>query len=318
MSSLRSYQRFSLLAAITTVALFVCTSVSLHAQVTMDAQDTLNESSFNTAGHWSDELAPSSGKSYETSFTLRTPVADGSYTFGGDSLRINSGGQLFYKGVDGNSITANLIMNGGFINNGTSSTFTLNGTLSLTSSASKFFVTTEKVTVNSLISGASDSPLTLGVVGISSTDLTGGLVLTNSSNSFAGGIILQNYASLEATADGVLGTGDVELRVGSFLTLHGGTTNDYIDDSASLILDTDAYQVLLDYTGTDTIAGLSVDGGSTYLDFGIYGAIGSGAEYELSVLSGTGTFTVIPEPSSISFGLLALLSLAACQRYRRK
>ena len=279
------------------------------AQVTMTAADTSGQTSFNTNLHWSDGLAPSSGKTYSTSYTLRTPYSGSptaEFTFAGDSLTLNSGGVLNLRGTDGVTVSANLVLNGGYvISNG--SAYSLDGTIDV-QAASSIYGYTKMFTVNSAISGSAE--LTLQLTGFTSPDATGGVILTNSSNSYTGGTVVGNYASVYANADGVLGTGDVSLLVGSTITLSGGTSNNYIADGASLILRPDSNGVNLDFSGSDTIAGISLDSGSTFLDPGVYGAIGSGAQYEISALNGTGTLTVIPESSSSAL-VLAILFFTA-------
>ncbi len=66
-----------------------------------------------TGGQWSDGEAPSSGKGYRTAnYGIRT-VDGSSSTFGGDYLRLESGGMLGLKQNYGNTATVNLILDGG-------------------------------------------------------------------------------------------------------------------------------------------------------------------------------------------------------------
>src|SRR5215469_15927070 len=87
------------------------------ATVTLTNADALNSSSFNTAGGWSNGLAPTNGNDYAVSIIrLRTPASTGSVTFGGDSLSINGpNGLMSYKGSGSTGIitVTNLILNGG-------------------------------------------------------------------------------------------------------------------------------------------------------------------------------------------------------------
>lgn len=83
---------------------------------TLTATDASGSSSFNAVGHWSGGIAPGPGTNFFTAtFTLRTPVAAGNYTFLGDSLTISSGGSLAIKGGSGNTITLNNLTNSGTI-----------------------------------------------------------------------------------------------------------------------------------------------------------------------------------------------------------
>ena len=104
---------------------------------TMTYSDLWNDStrSFNAAGHWSDGLAPSAGKTYEMSdFNLTTPNDASPHTFGGDLLHA-SGGIFFYSGSGSSTITLNKfqIENEEICHSAASgSTFTLAGNLYVT------------------------------------------------------------------------------------------------------------------------------------------------------------------------------------------
>ena len=86
--------------------------------------------SFNTAGNWSDGLAPGAGKSYEmAAFNLTTPTTAAAYTFAGDSLHASGG--IFFGSAAGNAtITVNkFIIDGEEICNAGSGTCSLAGNL---------------------------------------------------------------------------------------------------------------------------------------------------------------------------------------------
>lgn len=98
--------------------LIMAAAPAMAAEVYLTAPDTMGQSSFNSGLHWSDGLAPSAGNNYAVSISqLRTPADGGSYTFAGDSLMINPGGVLMYKGTGtAGNITINyLIANGGSV-----------------------------------------------------------------------------------------------------------------------------------------------------------------------------------------------------------
>jgi autotransporter-associated beta strand protein len=65
-------------------------AVSSGATVSLNANDGVNTTSFNTAGHWSDGQAPGPGNDYNTAgFFMRTPGnSTTNYTFAGDSLTL--------------------------------------------------------------------------------------------------------------------------------------------------------------------------------------------------------------------------------------
>ena len=74
----------------------------------------------------------------------------------------------------------------------------------------------------------------------------------------------------------------------------------------------------LGYASTDIIDSFFIDGVAQ--DTGIWGALGSGAAHETSLLTGTGTLTVttaaVPEPTSIALAAMGSLGLLALRRRR--
>ncbi|MES2476601.1 MAG: autotransporter-associated beta strand repeat-containing protein [Verrucomicrobiota bacterium] len=106
--------------------------VALSANLTAD--DPIGQNSFNVAGRWSDGLAPSVGKNYETyGFRLRTPADGTSRTFAGQSLTMGGGG-LTWKGTSASTITvSDLTLAGtdGEVLNAGSGTFTLAGNMNV-------------------------------------------------------------------------------------------------------------------------------------------------------------------------------------------
>ncbi|MEO5913844.1 MAG: autotransporter-associated beta strand repeat-containing protein [Luteolibacter sp.] len=103
---------------------------------TLTADDPVGQNSFDVAGRWSDGLAPSGAKSYETfGFRLRTPADGTSRTFAGQSLVMN-GGSLTWKGTANSTSTINNFTLGGTdaeILNAGSGTWTLAGTMNVQS-----------------------------------------------------------------------------------------------------------------------------------------------------------------------------------------
>ncbi len=65
-----------------------------------------------------------------------------------------------------------------------------------------------------------------------------------------------------------------------------------LDPELQLLVDP-AASVVLDYAGTNAVSELSLDGGATWAAEGVWGAPGSGAEYESSRFSGTGMVRVL-------------------------
>jgi hypothetical protein len=316
-NSRSTWLRSSVILGSSVASLFALAQ-SANAQVTQTTGDAYGTSSLNSGTNWSDGQAPSAGKTYTTDVLLRTPDSADSFTFEGDSLTLDSGGILSYKGSTyaNPTITVSLIMNGGYItSNGLA--FTLDGTIDLqVVGDTNIYGYDGLLTIDSLITGGDSSRLVIGGVGLSpDPDLTGGVVFANGDNSFEGGIYISNYASVYVTADGALGSGDIRMVDNSSLTLTGGTTNDYIDDGATIIANSGIYTINLDFIGTDNIAAITLDAGVTYGEAGTYGAIGSGADFEYAVFTGTGFLRVIPEPATSS---LLIGALVLCGVMRRR
>lgn len=123
----------------------------------------------------------------------------------------------------------------------------------------------------------------------------GGSVTLSSPSTYLGNTIVGG-GTLDVTEDGGLGYGSVIVSNGASLNLSGGNTNGYISSVGSLILGTNA-TATLNYSGTDPIVGLSTNGGKNYVAPGLWGAVGSGATYTSSLLSGSG-FLQVTAPSN--------------------
>jgi len=129
----------------------------------------------------------------------------------------------------------------------------------------------------------------------------GGFLQLNGTNNTYTGSTIVKAGTLQISADHGLGAGSVYVQDGATLTLDTGTVNDYIANSADLIL-TGSATVNLNFSGTDTIRALSLDGGATYKTAGTYGAPGSGAQHEDSHFSGSGFVQVAGLPSTTTLG----------------
>jgi len=148
-----------------------------------------------------------------------------------------------------------------------------------------------------------------GGTGGSLTKIGSGTLSLTNSNTFTGGTLI-NAGTLIAAHDGALGRGNVSLTASSVtLTLQSGATNNYINDSATLTIALNA-TVNLNYTGTDVVAGLIVNGVSQAP--GIYGSS------NFSEFMGTGTITVVPEPTTLAMMALGAGLLVGVQRFRHQ
>lgn len=280
------------------------------------------------------------------SFNLNIRNADGSTGIGSTILR----GANTYGGSTG-AVVGTLKIDGGNnrlpvgttliigLNNNTIASFDLNGwnqevaglqrsgdvanntvTNTAANTASTFTVanSTANTFAGSLVdtSGVNGASLALAKTNI-------GTLTLSRANTYSGGTSVQ-AGVLAGTVDGVLGSGDVTVFSGATLQLSGGTTNNYIGNSADLILAPGTPSVALNFSGTDTIGMLSLDGGVTWLPEGVYGSSSSTAPLanQLPVFSGTGTVTVtatiIPEPASTAMGAMAALGLLSRRRTRRR
>lgn len=163
---------------------------------------------------------------------------------------------------------------------------------------------TSAVVMNGVVQDGSAQPALLKYTGSSTLTL-------NNTNTYSGGTQETIAGStIIATHDHAFGTGGVSLTTASVtLTLQNGATNDYINDAATLSFVT-GDTVNLNYNGTDTVAGLIVNNVSQAA--GVYGA-GSFAQF-----AGTGTITVVPEPTTVAMTLLGAGLLVGAQRYRRR
>lgn len=210
-----------------------------------------------------------------------TPVAvqTSSYTVPGT-------GSLTTQGIFLNGATTTLNFNNGRLVAGGSSAAALvsgSGTVNLNGPA---YVSTPILTstISSLITGT----------GSFTKEGTGLLTLNNASNNYSGNTIV-SAGTLSLTTAGtpwLSDLGDVSIASGALLSL--------------------------DFTGTDTIANLFLEG--VQQNGGTYGAIGSGATFETALISGTGLLNVtsaVPEPETL--GLLGVgMAAFGFLRHRRR
>jgi autotransporter-associated beta strand protein len=177
-----------------------------------------------------------------------------------------------------------------------SGTITLNGNLFLQSAAAG-------VTLSGMITGVG------GLTAVSAATFT-----ISGANTYSGGTTINTPgATLIANGDRTLGTGNVSLTAGNItLTLQNGVMQTYIASTATLsYVNTDI--IKLNYAGSDTVIGLTVDGVAE--GPGTYGA---GAINPDGVFTGTGFIVVVPEPSTWASMILGFGLLVGVQRFRRK
>jgi autotransporter-associated beta strand protein len=163
--------------------------------------------------------------------------------------------------------------------------------------------TSGSLILSGVISG--NAGVGLNFAGVGTTTLSG-----TSANTYSGGTTISG-GTLLATANGAFGTGNISLTAGNVtLTLQGGTNPNFIADTATLSIGFNTDVVNLNYSGTEVVGGLIVEGSAAAP--GTYGA-GSFPE-----LMGTGTITVVPEPTTVAMMALGASLLVGVQRFRRK
>jgi len=300
------------------------------AVITQDSADSGgdNQSSLVQGARWSNLEPPSAANDYTSTRLIRTPTAGStggaSATFAGNSLTLNNiglnSGQLSFRGNNTTIITINAFtLNGtAFIENSINSTQqTLSGNLTLGSPTVGFKHASSSggITVASTISGAG----TLLVTNTSNATYAG-VTLTHANNTYSGGTSVSANGFLNVAADGALGGGNVTVT-NAKLTLGGGSVHNYIGNSATLTFSAGlaASAINLNFSGTDTLAGISLNGGTNYLANGIYSASALNTLYGSSAFTGAGNLQVVPEPGSAALlGLGLLLVTALVRRQRRE
>ena len=212
---------------------------------------------------------------------------------GSGTLSISNGTILSVAGVSARSLGNQVAVKGDFTLGGTGKArLTLSGDMDLGDS-------TRTITIgNALGDIISGNVSNGGVV----KDGDGTLTLSGA-NTYAGGTTVL-LGALIGESDNAFGTGGLSIGSGAMLVLTNGVSNDYIDDLATLALDGSA-SLSLDFTGVaDTVGGISLDGGTTWLTAGTYSAVALSG-LGTGTYTGTGLLTVIPEPATL--GLVVVL-----------
>ena len=103
-------------------------------------------------------------------------------------------------------------------------------------------------------------------------------------NSYSGGTSIDSV-TVKASANSALGTGDVSLGATGILE-YAADVNNVVADSATLSLAAGAVVAFGNHAVTEKVAALFIDGQRQ--PSGLYGALGSGAEHETALISGSG------------------------------
>ena len=237
---------------------------------------------------------------------LNTPF---SYTIGGSALTIGASGigsgavlstQTFSNRL--NTSISQAWSNAGSL--------ILNGTVDLNNSGA---------TSRTLTLSGGGATIFNGVIQNSMAGSTGNITFSGSGNGSLtlanantyNGTTLLSSGSVTATHDGAFGSGNVSLTGNTAtLTLQNGLTNNYISDNATLSMLLGS-TINLNFVGTD-IVGSYVIGGVAQ-PIGVYNTVN-----EPGLLFGTGSITVVPEPSTWAMMAAGASLLAGMQRIRRR
>ena len=132
-----------------------------------------------------------------------------------------------------------------------------------------------------------------------------GTVVFGAANTYSGGTVVV-AGFLQGTHDRAFGTGSLTLNGGPIvLTLSGGATNNYIADNAVMSIALSS-TVNLNYIGTDIVGALVIEGVQQLP--GVYSSA------NVSEFHGTGTITVIPEPTTWAMFAVGAVVLLAFRR----
>ena len=278
-------------------------------EVSLEAGINWNQATSGGDFIWSDGLAASGTNDYvNAGFTLRTPTS--SSTFNGKSLTIQAGGQLLLKPSGANRVfTINdLILDGGTITHGQPSITTsyIAGSITLLSDSGYNATGSSyrRATISASITGSSVFNVILGG--------SDALTISSSFNSFNGVWDVEQYLSeipvgFFATGDGSLGNSSVSIDTGINFDADYDIYNPtkYLSMSGIMTLDQD-----------HTFG--SIDIGGSALAAGTYTFAELNSTYDSYFADGgTGSLTVVPEPSYFSMALFALGIVGFARRSRK-
>lgn len=296
-------------------------AVNLDAATVTMVNTNASGESWATAGDWSNSQAASSSHDYvvNANFQVRPVQTGGSQTFPGLNLTLNGTGSLTTDGTlglaqDTNSTTnvANLFVNGGVIVATTNGlTQTLAGSLTFggpggTIRTGGNTTAARNITVASSILGS----------GTITAYQRGTILLTGSGNSFAGTWSiggLTNSATLFTTFDAQSAN---SLGTNSSVNLNAFASLDVDYDwstSGSLTLNTNGVLIL---DQALTVGSLTI--GGSPLGAGNYSFSFLNTNYDAFFQNGgSGSITVVPEPSIFGLFLLGAVGMMALRRRPR-
>lgn len=256
---------------------------------------------------------------------LRFSIGNGT---GASVVNLNSGAITAWSGNKSGAGATSVVDLNNNAGSGANNTFNLNGgtlTVAQVVTVNNSGTATFNFNGGTLkAAGASANFVDLGGAGQTAKVLAGGAVID--SNGFdvtipqalvdgggGGGLTKQGLGTLVLSGANTF-TGDISVQGGTL-----SLTSAFIDDTADVSLVTGAV-LDLNFSGTDTIGSLLINGVSQAV--GTYGAVGSGATFQIASITGTGllnvTVSAIPEPASFAaFAGMVGLAAGAVRRRRR-
>ncbi len=233
-------------------AVWSFSTVTSSANFSLNASDSLNNSSFNIIGNWVTNgtanpatTSPFSAGAYNIGVnTLRTPTG-GNATFGGASLKLSAGapaasGSLLLKGPNGATVTINnLILSGGVLGHGANS-----GAAGILSVAGNI-----NVISNSTVSGFGTTARYVGIV----ANLSGGASLSNDCN------VIYSGNNLGFSGQIIVGSGGA-IQVGESKNLGG--------PEASLVLNNATFQPTASFAINNPDGNVTVNASGGVLQIG--------------------------------------------------
>jgi len=272
------------------------------------------------------------GSSANTNIALNvnggTVTVDKTSGVAATTATVNTGGTLkLGTSANNQQISSTVAVNGGTFdlngNNSTNSTIAVltstGGTITNNGTANAVLyvgnggaTVTDASTIAAAITDGSTNKLSLFFQGNAATSTR--VITLTGANTYSGGTTV-NAGTVATSSTGTLGNGNVTLgnATGVVLTLANTAS---IASSAILTFGTSSV-INLNYSGSDSIAGITDSSTSTSISAGTYAASDLNTFFGVTSFSGTGTITVVPEPGSYVMVLGGFGALLLMQRSRR-
>ena len=278
-STIKPSRRQRLTTAVASALILLGAAASSNAaDVSLNASDAVNTTSWNAAGHWNNSQAPGPGNNYFTAgFTLRSPASGGSVSFAGDSLTLQPLSPTF-------GVCVNIKFNSGsflIINNCTNASGVIgNGNGGTTYGISGNMVFTAPAGPCSFALAGDASRFLI----LSNLNMSGSAMISNGYSAGPNGLGTIVYAGNATTFTGPLIT-----SAGTILRAYSQTNlgaNPSSFNAAQFVLDNGIFTPLASMSFDNANSGVSIyPGGGTF-------NIGSGINFtNANPLAGSGALT---------------------------